>query len=320
MWDADRVVAELRVLNIEPDDYTLEPDKSKDKFLLTIDGTTHKFTSGVNVIKACAQAVGDSSLHNITGKGFKYTATPEQINAVRRERSSRGLSPAAANAATSAALDAAAAGGSAAPVAALRSRAAATTRRPAGAAVENGFGSAAVGVAAALMGSHASPAVSDVSQLDPCWLQHLENLHGEALLLEHHSQLEAWLEAKRDLQAAAAAGDKDLKGKVEQLLRLTPGTAEFDQGWQAVYREQAEALSMYTEAEKVAAARCQVVQERINQDPTARLMMCNAAFRRPSAAWYVVAALLVLVLALGLQLVPRDTWLACKAFLISLQR
>jgi len=96
--------------------------------------------------------------------------------------------------------------------------------------------------------------------------------------------------------------------------------AEFDQGWQAVYREQAEALSMYTEAEKVAAARCQVVQERINQDPTARLMMCNAAFRRPSAAWYVVAALLVLVLALGLQLVPRDTWLACKAFLISLQR
>jgi len=145
-------------------------------YRLTIDGTTHKFTSGVNVIKACAQAVGDSSLHNITGKGFKYTATPEQINAVRRERSSRGLSPAAANAATSAALDAAAAGGSAAPVAALRSRAAATTRRPAGAAVENGFGSAAVGVAAALMGSHASPAVSDVSQLDPCWLQHLENL------------------------------------------------------------------------------------------------------------------------------------------------
>jgi len=28
-----QVVAELRVLNIEPDDYTLEPDKSKDKFL-----------------------------------------------------------------------------------------------------------------------------------------------------------------------------------------------------------------------------------------------------------------------------------------------
>lgn len=41
--------------------------------------------------------------------------------------------------------------------------------------------------------------------------------------MEHHSQLEAWLEAKRDLQAAAAAGDKDLKGKVEQLLRLVSG-------------------------------------------------------------------------------------------------
>lgn len=96
--------------------------------------------------------------------------------------------------------------------------------------------------------------------------------------------------------------------------------AAFDEGWQAVYREQAEAMSLYQEAEKVAAARCQVVQERINQDPTARLMLCKAAFRRPSAAWYVVAALLLLVLALGLQLVPRDTWLAFKAFIISLKR